>query len=91
MTDIYDFRNPIFIAYKKEWKCIYRMISKHCAIIDDVIELSRYYNFFNKHKITLWDNCPDETIWMFISRARQIVHHEQIYLPHINSLREIKL
>ena len=89
MTDIYDFRHSLFTTHKKQWTIMYKAISKHCKIIGDVIELQRYFNFFKKYKPDLWNNCSDEIIMWFIFRIRQIVHHEQIYLPGKEPIKDI--
>ena len=84
MTDIYDFRDPMFTTYKKEWILIFKGISKFIQMKQQTLPTVKFKKFFKKHIPTLWDRCPDNILHHFIMRSLQIGYHEIIYLPSKN-------
>lgn len=81
MTDIYDFRDPVFTTYKKEWHLVYRGIWEYVKLKKDSLPTLKFKKLFKRHLPKLWDDCPDEVIHDFLFRASQIAYHEIVYIP----------
>lgn len=82
MTDIYDFRDPIFTTYEGQWRIINKAIRQFIVVKQKCVCNDRWYKLFKKNIPGLWDKCPDDVIKSFIMRASQVNYHELVVLPN---------
>ncbi len=81
MTDIYDFRDSVFVTYNDEWILIYKGIYNYIKLKQRSLDNIAFLKLFKKHIPRLWDKCPEDILLEFIFRAVQIAYHELIYIP----------
>ena len=80
MTDIYDFRDPMFTTYNKEWNIIFKGICKYIQMKQQTLPTLKFKKLFKRHIPNLWDTCPDDILHHFIMRSLQIGYHELVYI-----------